>query len=297
MEDVLQLVVLDFLYAVTRYADVIVLQQLGHNLALDDTVVALCALTVDHLHLQLSQFVTTARIAGGLLQQIMDLGVQAADPGIKPEHPPYQGALAYTLVGRLQVDIHQQAELVDAEEIKQREGDGAHHQLLVIAVDGRRQEHLLEGVGNAVGPEPGRPDVVKEVGHQLLMPFVEVLLVRCPDVLRLQLQHGHVGDEGFQVVTQRRRRPVAASVVARPMVNARDERAVADVVADVDIRCQDEQAAQQTVVELATLGVVVALLPVVGHQAVVALDELQLFCGLRLRKGVEIILKMADGPP
>ena len=98
VQNVLHRVILHLLNAVARHANVIVLQQFRDNLALDDLVVALCPQTIEHLHLQLSQFISATLIIGYLLQHLVNLGIQLSSFRIKTKHPPYQSTLTHTLV-------------------------------------------------------------------------------------------------------------------------------------------------------------------------------------------------------
>ena len=285
VQHVLHGVVLHLFYTIARDSDVVVLHQFRHNLALDDAVVALCPQAVYHLHLQFSQFAAAAFVLYGLPDHVAYLGVEAARIFVEAQHPSNEGTLAYPLVDRLLIDVQQQAELVDAEEVEQRYGDGTHDELLVDTVDGRRQQYVLECLRQVVRPQPRRPDIVKQAGHHALMVLVEGSALLLPGMLRLQFQESHLRDKGLHVAAQRGCRPFLPPCPGL-VVDAHDVGTVAYVVAYHHVHRQHVHPAQQLSVQLFTLPVLITPAPVARHQGVVGLYLRQLLSGLRLRERI-----------
>ena len=154
VQDILHRVFLVLHDTVGGNPEVLVLDELRHDLLLDGACVLVRIDTEGYLLLQFCQFFT----AMAVLQQVVDQRRQFRIEGSRHrvpqcEHPPDESALTHIRVGSLLIHMHQRTHLPHVEIFQQRQHDGTHDKLLVVAVDGRREQQLFHGRGHPVAPD------------------------------------------------------------------------------------------------------------------------------------------------
>ena len=160
-------------------------------------------------------------------------------------------------------------ELSHIEHVHRGEHHTADDQLLVDAIDGRRQYDILHRLGEAVAPDARGENIVKQLHHLLV-----VTGVKPGGRSVLQPREGHFGYEGLQTLPDHLWRPVAGRRMDTGIERIQKRR-VSDVVTAGDGGIEHVHPSKQIVVETRHLGILISAPPVVSHQLVVCLDGVQ----------------------
>ena len=221
VEDVVERVLVHLHQSATRHLQPAATHDVGQDFLLDGVAVGIGLQAVDKLHLQFGQLGCRALVGTEAGHRLPQLGVECVHTSrrsMEHEHPAHEGPLAQRLVGGLTVDLAEHAQFLLAERLHGREHDGTDDELLVDAGQRRREKHVDEGIGQALAPRTGGDDIVEQVAHQPGMLAVEGVAFLLSGVLRLQLEHGHLADEGLHAGPHSRHRPVGACL-AGPLMN------------------------------------------------------------------------------
>ena len=163
MQDILQRVFIGIDESLARNLDVAVFQQIGHDFVLNATGISLGLHAKDHLHLQLGQFLAAVLILACQRNDVLHLGIDARFLGIGHQSPAHQGALSHPFVGRLLVDSHQGLELMYVEEVERGQRYAADNELLVNAINRRREQNIHASLSVGGMPEFGSQHIVEQV--------------------------------------------------------------------------------------------------------------------------------------
>ena len=198
MKNVLQLVFLHLYNALTRNADVIALDKIGHNLALDCLRVVVGLHAIYNLYLQLRQLVQALLVRTQLTDNLMHLWIERCLVGIGGKHPANQSPLSQLLIGGEPVDRSEQMELIHVERHHCRQHQRTHNQLLVERIDGGRKQQIKEFILLPIRHSLRCNQVVKQIALQLLMLSIQLALSGLAQMFRLQFEHGNIRDKAFQ---------------------------------------------------------------------------------------------------
>ena len=275
VQDIFQRIILYLLDTILRHTEFTVIQQIGHNLVLYRLMVPLCMNTEDDLLLQSHEFLANSLVLQKFLQ-LFHLFREELQRRIIPqaECPADESPLSHLFVLRLLVDMYQRTELGGVEEVDAGYHHRAHQQLLVVALDGRRQQDLLHSLRLIICPDGRQPHIVKPLTHQLMVAAIYLFPFLSPRMLWLQVKNGHLRDMRFQRLTQAVYRPVAGSHL-QPHIDTGKEGRVADGIRQRDVGMKHIQPPQQIVVKRRQLRVLEATLPIVRHQLEVRTDSFQ----------------------
>ena len=213
---------------------------------------------------------------------------------VDAQHPSYQCPLANVFIATLQIYIHKHPELHDVETVHGCQSHGADDYLLIVGINGWREEQLFHRLALTFRPDVGCKDIGKDVAYKLMMLFEYRPATFLRSVLRLQIQHSHLRHKLLQLLSDNLYRPVA-----RTQVNPHEQRCQegrmehSGVGRHVGI--EHIHAMQQFAEELWQLGILIALAPVVSHHLIVGLDGKQSVGVNLVRMQSQIILHQHNG--
>ena len=270
VQDVFHRVVLNLFKSVVRQAEIAVVEDVGHDFALNDVVVAVGIDAADNLPLQFGQLIAVAVTEGE--QLFFEVCPHFKTDALYAECPSGEGPLAHLHDGGTHVDVDEEAEL---QGVKLRETihcDGADDELLVDSVHGRRQqqffvEHLLRWF-----PLAAHVETVEERTHEIVMAGIELLLLLGARFLGLQAEHGRLGDEVLEGADN----PFLCEHVAqRVLLGLAVERNLTAQPCHIGIGSVGPHPLHQFLVDGVAVRVLIALFHIVEHACVVFHDAVE----------------------
>ena len=291
MQDVVQFVGLLFLqHAVAIQMQPLLVQYLGHDLALYRLMVAFGIDTEHQLLLQLHQFATAILVLHHLLHQFHLFRVEAQTDGrIHRQGPADKGSLTHMLINSLLIDMRQHPELRHIKHIHRSQHHTAHNQLLIDGIDRWRQHDILHRLGKAIVPDARSQNIIEQLNHLPMVTGIEFFGWSV-----LQSCQRHIRDKSLQTLSDHLRRPVAWRGVNLGIERIQIGR-MADVITAGDGGIEHIHPSQQIVVEVRHLGILIAAPPVVGHQLIVGLDGVEPIGVHLMRMHGQEIVRCRDG--